>query len=214
MSSDEAQWRKAITHRLRERNKKETSIFSEIIIYSKNITKFFSLLFLFWTFDCDFVLFKTFLFSLPDNRLVDTTVQLRSENLKLSVENEKLQSGILPTYGSGGSGNENNSSKIQALEKKLMAQQEELTSLHKRKGENSQMIVDLNLKVTEQMKSITEKDNWYELLLIEARIEGICFNDFFHFQFGWTINDYKLPESWSFNVHNEYWRTQRNQYDA
>lgn len=94
-----------------------------------------------------------------DNRLVDTTVQLRSENLKLSVENEKLQSGILPTYG--GNGNENNSSKIQALEKKLMAQQEELTSLHKRKGENSQMIVDLNLKVTEQMKSMTEKDNWF-----------------------------------------------------
>lgn len=42
-----------------------------------------------------------------------------------------------------------------------MAQQEELTSLHKRKGENSQMIVDLNLKVTEQMKSMTEKDNWF-----------------------------------------------------
>lgn len=105
-----------------------------------------------------FTLFFIHIFFL-DNRLVDTTVQLRSENLKLSVENEKLQSGILPTYG--GNGNENNSSKIQALEKKLMAQQEELTSLHKRKGENSQMIVDLNLKVTEQMKSMTEKDNWF-----------------------------------------------------
>lgn len=49
MSSDESQWRKAITHRLRERNKKETSIFSEIIVYSKifyifvehNLTLFF-----------------------------------------------------------------------------------------------------------------------------------------------------------------------------
>lgn len=39
-SSDESQWRKAITHRLRERNKKETSIFSEIIIYSKKIFYF------------------------------------------------------------------------------------------------------------------------------------------------------------------------------
>lgn len=109
---------------------------------------------------------KIYKISFIDNRLVDTTVQLRSENLKLSVENEKLQSGILPTYG-GGNSNENTSSKIQALEKKLMAQQEELTSLHKRKGENSQMIVDLNLKVTEQMKSMTEKDNWFvEFLLI------------------------------------------------
>lgn len=165
-SSDESQWRKAITHRLRERNKKETSIFSEIIIYSKKIfigtiTSLHRLLFLFlfcqkilW-----FLIIILFFFAV-DNRLVDTTVQLRSENLKLSVENEKLQSGILPTYG-GGNGNETNSSKIQALEKKLMAQQEELTSLHKRKGENSQMIVDLNLKVTEQIKSMTEKDNWF-----------------------------------------------------
>lgn len=112
------------------------------------------------------VLNNTIFIFAVDNRLVDTTVQLRSENLKLSVENEKLQSGILPTYG-GGNGNETNSSKIQALEKKLMAQQEELTSLHKRKGENSQMIVDLNLKVTEQMKSMTEKDNWFVELLID-----------------------------------------------
>lgn len=44
------------------------------------------------------------------------------------------------------------------LEKKLLAQQEELTDLHKRKGENSQMIVDLNVKITDLSKQLLEKE--------------------------------------------------------
>lgn len=49
-------------------------------------------------------------------------------------------------------------SKISQLEKKLLTQQEELTELHKRKGENSQMIVDLSLKLDKQNKVLAEKD--------------------------------------------------------
>jgi autophagy-related protein 16-1 len=44
------------------------------------------------------------------------------------------------------------------LEKKLLAQQEELTDLHKRKGENSQNIIDLNQKLTDQQKVLNDKE--------------------------------------------------------
>lgn len=84
---------------------------------------------------------------------------MRAENLKLSVENEQLRTG-------GGSGGTNDSSassshqtaRIQALEKRLLTQQEELTDLHKRKGENSQMIVDLNIKLEKHTRMLADRD--------------------------------------------------------
>lgn len=87
-----------------------------------------------------------------DNRLIDHVAQLKSDNLKLSVENEQLRNPV----STGGTGS---NVAIVTLEKKLLAQQEELTELHKRKGENSQMIVDLNLKVEQQKKIISEKEH-------------------------------------------------------
>ncbi|KAJ6637403.1 Autophagy-related protein 16, partial [Pseudolycoriella hygida] len=90
-----------------------------------------------------------------NNRLYDATNQLKSDNLKLSVENEQLRCGGSVAASSG---NNTHLAKIQALEKRLMTQQEELTDLHKRKGENAQMIVDLNIKLEKQNKTMTEKD--------------------------------------------------------
>lgn len=48
------------------------------------------------------------------------------------------------------------SEKISVLEQKVLTQQEELTELHRRRGENAQMIIDLNskLQATEQMITI------------------------------------------------------------
>ncbi|XP_034116112.1 autophagy-related protein 16 isoform X2 [Drosophila nasuta] len=86
-----------------------------------------------------------------NNRLIDHVAQLKSDNLKLSVENEQLRNAV----STGGSGS---NVAIATLEKKLLAQQEELTDLHKRKGENSQMIVDLNVKVEQQKKLLAEKE--------------------------------------------------------
>lgn len=54
----------------------------------------------------------------------------------------------------GGASNE----RIQALEQKILAQQEELTSLHRRRGESAQQIISLNAKVHEQEKSLQAKD--------------------------------------------------------
>ncbi|XP_030557870.1 autophagy-related protein 16 isoform X2 [Drosophila novamexicana] len=87
-----------------------------------------------------------------NNRLIDHVAQLKSDNLKLSVENEQLRNAV----STGGTGP---NVAIATLEKKLLAQQEELTDLHKRKGEHSQMIVDLNLKVEQQKELIAEREH-------------------------------------------------------
>jgi len=89
---------------------------------------------------------------LADNRLIDHVAQLKADNLKISVENEQLRSAV----STGGTGS---NVAIATLEKKLLSQQEELTDLHKRKGENSQMIVDLNQKVEQQRIIISEKEH-------------------------------------------------------
>lgn len=48
--------------------------------------------------------------------------------------------------------------KISTLEQKLLIQQEELTELHRRRGENSQMIIDLNAKLQLTEQAITSKN--------------------------------------------------------
>lgn len=97
--------------------------------------------------------------SLPftDNRLFDSNIQLSSENLRLVVENEKIRQREGSSKGSRDSSVDN--AKVQSLEKKLLAQQEELTELHKRKGEHSQQIIDLNKRVQDLLKVIADKDS-------------------------------------------------------
>lgn len=95
-----------------------------------------------------------------DNRLLDQTYELKSLNLKLSVENEQIRSG---NVGSSNGTSAMATAKISQLETKLLAQQEQLTDLHKRKGENSQMIIDLNLKLEKQTKLLGEREHRFEL---------------------------------------------------
>lgn len=87
------------------------------------------------------------------NRLFDENTQLRSENLRLNIDNKNLI--FCQERGKNVS---NTNTLIQSLEKKLLAQQDELIELHKRKGENAQMIVDMNVKLTEQTKTLQEKE--------------------------------------------------------
>lgn len=121
MSSDSSSWRRDNLNRLRERNRKESLNFKDII----------------WL----------------NNRLLDSIQTLKNENIKIIFENEKLRSS-----GPSGSGDATTNSIISSLEKKLLAQQEQLTELHKRKGENAQMIVDLNKKLEKQSAELLEKE--------------------------------------------------------
>lgn len=56
--------------------------------------------------------------------------------------------------------------RIQHLEQKLLTQQEELTELHRRKGENAQQIIDLNVKLQEKEKQLAIKEVRYVAPLI------------------------------------------------
>ena len=85
-----------------------------------------------------------------DNRLFENTNTLKAENLHLSITNEKLRSEV----SSGTPGAATNS----VLEAKVLAQAEELTMLHRRRGEHTQQIVDLNNKLQEVMKELQLKE--------------------------------------------------------
>lgn len=84
---------------------------------------------------------------------MENVAQLKVDKLRISVENEQLRSALASNSGTAGN------TSFLTLEKKLLAQQEELTELHKRKGENSQKIVDLNVKIEELTAQLNEKDN-------------------------------------------------------
>uniref|UniRef100_A0A2M4BJF6 Putative autophagy-related protein n=1 Tax=Anopheles marajoara TaxID=58244 RepID=A0A2M4BJF6_9DIPT len=129
MALKQENWRDLIADRLRERNKNETSRYAEIIQYN--------------------------------NRLFDTAAKLRQENLDLKIDKK-----IRDSAGSAGSGGAMygvdvaaiTNAQIQALEKKVLAQQEELTDLHKRKGEHSQMVITLNQKLSDLQRLLAEKE--------------------------------------------------------
>ncbi|VVC92517.1 unnamed protein product, partial [Leptidea sinapis] len=89
------------------------------------------------------------------SRLFDNVNTLKNENLQLTLVNERIRYSNTESISSaGGAGNE----KIQALEQKILNQQEELTNLHRRRGECSQQIINLNAQVNELEKSLKAKD--------------------------------------------------------
>lgn len=94
---------------------------------------------------------------ISDNKLFENANTLRSENLQLSVQNERLRS-VSSADSSGGNGDTRSAERIQHLEQKLLSQQEELTELHRRKGENSQQIIDLNVKLQEKENLLNTKE--------------------------------------------------------
>ncbi|KAJ8719016.1 hypothetical protein PYW07_016572 [Mythimna separata] len=90
------------------------------------------------------------------SRLFDNVNTLKNENLQLTLLNERIRftgtDSVLS--GTGTASNE----RIQALEQKILIQQEELTSMHRRRGENAQQIMSLNEKVHDLEKQLQAKD--------------------------------------------------------
>lgn len=83
-----------------------------------------------------------------DNRLLESANTLKTENYQLSIANEKLRCEV----GAGGFGGNS------TLEARLLAHAEELATLHKRRGEHTQQIVDLNNKLQELKKELQAKE--------------------------------------------------------
>ncbi|XP_051169478.1 autophagy-related protein 16-1-like [Leptopilina boulardi] len=82
------------------------------------------------------------------NRLFESANTLRGENIQLSIRNEKLCREI--AVGSTGAGTN--------VEARLLAQAEELATLHRRRGEHTQQIVDLNNKLQSLQKELQTKE--------------------------------------------------------
>lgn len=96
--------------------------------------------------------------------MFDNANALRTENLQLTIQNEKLQA--VASSSSGSSGDcKIHEQRLQTLEQKLLAQQEELTELHRRKGENAQQIIDLNKSLQEKAKQIIALETRYRINL-------------------------------------------------
>ncbi|XP_043789303.1 autophagy-related protein 16 isoform X1 [Apis laboriosa] len=84
------------------------------------------------------------------NRLFESANTLRGENIQLTIANETLRR----EAASGTPGLSVNAD----LEARLLKQAEELATLHKRKGEHTQQIVDLNNKLQEMIKELQVKE--------------------------------------------------------
>lgn len=90
------------------------------------------------------------------SRLFDNVNTLKNENLQLTLLNERIRfSGTDSVLSATGAAS---NERIQALEQKILVQQEELTSLHRRRGENAQQIMSLNEKVHDLEKQLQAKD--------------------------------------------------------
>lgn len=87
-----------------------------------------------------------------DTKIFENANTLKYENIQLTIQNEKLR------LSGGSTGNVGDQERIQYLEQRLLAQQEELTELHRRKGENSQQIIDFNKKLQEKEKELATSE--------------------------------------------------------
>lgn len=98
--------------------------------------------------------------------------------MQLTIANETLRREVASgSVGMGGNPD---------LEARLLKQAEELAMLHKRKGEHTQQIVDLNNKLQEMTKELYAKDTrWnnniylctYIKLINFLKICKICYHD-------------------------------------
>ncbi|XP_060070628.1 autophagy-related protein 16-1-like [Ylistrum balloti] len=97
------------------------------------------------------------------NKLFENATSLKSKNVHLTLETEKLKEENLSLQikveSGGGSGGGNAGDKNSNLEHKLYKLQEELTELHRKRSENAQQIIDLNTALQEKEKELQAKDN-------------------------------------------------------
>ncbi|KAH3808812.1 autophagy-related protein 16-1-like isoform X1 [Dreissena polymorpha] len=129
MTTPTADWKQLIFQNLKARNRKETYEFADLID--------------------------------SQNKLFEQVTALKSRNMQLTLETEKLKAENLSLQvrvDSGGPGGGVPNEKVQQLEQKLFKLHEELTEMHKKRGENAQQIIDLNAALKEKEKEILVKD--------------------------------------------------------
>ncbi|XP_025079810.1 autophagy-related protein 16-1-like [Pomacea canaliculata] len=129
MASTTTNWKDDILRKLKHRNKTQAGPYAKLITANSRLLEITSTL-------------KT------------RSTQLQSDVERLKAENFQLQVRV-DTGGGGGGGGE----RTHALEQKLFRLQEELTELHKKRGENAQQIIDLNNVLQEKERELMSKDS-------------------------------------------------------
>ncbi|XP_070538023.1 autophagy-related protein 16-1-like isoform X2 [Ptychodera flava] len=130
--SREPKWRKNIRKQLSERNKVQYEYFKDLIN--------------------------------NHNKIFEGTDSMRSQNFQLQIQVEKLKQENLDLQvkvetGGNNEGGKASNEKIQSLEQKLFKLQEELTEMHRRKGENAQQFINVSHQLQEREKELSSKDN-------------------------------------------------------
>jgi autophagy-related protein 16 len=124
-------WRKQILLDLQERNRKQCDPFTELFLSHGRLLE-----------------------SSEGYRVVNQRLTLEVERLRR--ENEDLRQKTVDT--GNGAVVPVRSDKMQALEQKLYNVQEELMEVHREKGKNAQMVIDLNNAVQERDKQLAARD--------------------------------------------------------
>ncbi|XP_052782812.1 autophagy-related protein 16-1-like [Mya arenaria] len=124
-------WKKSISQSLKLRNKKERHEFADLIE--------------------------------SQNKLFEQVASLKTRNMQLTVETERLKADNLSLQIRADSGGEGGSPggnvKVALLEQRLWKLSEELTEMHRRRGENAQQIIDLTAAMKEKEKQLQAKDS-------------------------------------------------------
>ena len=109
---------------------------------------------------------------------MEQNIKLRTENETLTFLNEKLKedNSILKSKVSSES-NVNTNENFLELNRKLFSLQEELTELHKKKGDNAQQVIDLSAAVKLNEQLLSEKQSRLEsleaeLISLKADLKG------------------------------------------
>jgi len=103
---------------------------------------------------------------LRHNRMLDKVGGLALENNSLTFVNQRLEDENRRLKEAGGGGADH-SENIHELQKKMFSVQEELTELHRRKGENAQQVIDLTSTVKQNERELTERQAKIESLQAE-----------------------------------------------
>ena len=104
--------------------------------------------------------------------MLEQNIKLKTENETLTFLNEKLKedNSILKSKVSSESNVHTNENFLE-LNRKLFSLQEELTELHKKKGDNAQQVIDLSAAVKLNEQLLAEKQSQLECL--EAELVGL-----------------------------------------
>ncbi|XP_076454053.1 autophagy-related protein 16-1-like [Babylonia areolata] len=95
---------------------------------------------------------------LANNKLLELSTTLKGKNSQLQTDYERLKAENFQLAVKADSGGQGGGEKTHALEQKLYRLQEELTELHKKRGENAQQIIDLKNSLQEREKELSIKE--------------------------------------------------------